>query len=56
MPGAGKLVCEELGGGVGEVALPLGEVEDGMLALLLRLEPKPKFLRRELISVERAKA
>jgi hypothetical protein len=48
----GRLVCEEFGGGVPTVeADPVGETTVvWMLALLLRLDPKPRFLKRELIA------
>ncbi len=55
----GRLVCEVFwGGGVPVVWVePFGEanvvgVADAvwMLALLFRLEPKPKFLKRELMT------
>jgi len=49
----GRLVWEELGGGVPAVEVePLGEATEvfWMLALLFRLEPKPKLLKRELMT------
>lgn len=50
----GRLVCEELGGGVVAAVEvePLGEATAvvWMLALLFRLEPKPKLLKRELMT------
>ena len=49
----GRLVWEELGGGVPAVEVePLGEATEvvWILAVLFRLEPKPKLLKRELMT------